>query len=161
MKTRATKASDIKREWHLFDAKEQILGRLAVQIAKLLIGKNKPYFVTNLDCGDHIVVINAAEVATTGRKLTNKIYYRHSGYPGGFKKSTLEEEMAKNPAEVIYRAVSGMLPQNKLKDKRLARLKIFNDNKHNYEDKFKVKAKAKDEVNKKEEVKKEKVKEEK
>ena len=159
MKTKATKASDIKREWHLFDAKEQILGRLAVQIAKLLIGKNKPYFVTNLDCGDHIVVINAAEVATTGRKLTNKIYYRHSGYPGGFRKSTLEEEMAKNPAEVIYRAVSGMLPQNKLKDKRLARLKIFNDSKHDYEDKFK--AKARDEANKEKEVKEKKIKKEK
>jgi len=155
MKTQATKASQIKREWHLFDAKTEILGRLSVKIAKLLMGKTKPYFVTNLDCGDYVVVVNADKIGTTGRKLDKKIYYRHSGYPGGFRSLTLAQQMTKDPTQVIYKAVAGMLPQNKLKSKRLARLKIFKDAKHDYEDKFKVK----DESNKKnkEEIVKKKV----
>lgn len=136
-KTRATKAKEIKRDWHLMDAQGQILGRLAVNIAALLMGKNKPALVPYLDGGDYVVVINAAKVEVTGRKHDNKLYYRHSGYPGGFKKVTFSQQMAKDPTEIIRQAVEGMLPKNKLRDQRLARLKIFVDKEHNYEDKFK------------------------
>jgi len=136
-KTRATKAKEIKRDWHLINAQGQILGRLAVNIAALLMGKNKPALVPYLDGGDYVVVINAAKVEVTGRKHDNKLYYRHSGYPGGFKKVTFSQQMAKDPTEIIRQAVEGMLPKNKLRDQRLARLKIFVDKEHNYEDKFK------------------------
>ena len=136
-KTRATKAKEIKRDWHLMDAQGQILGRLAVNIAALLMGKNKPALVPYLDGGDYVVVINAAKIEVTGRKHDNKLYYRHSGYPGGFKKVTFSQQMAKDPTEIIRQAVEGMLPKNKLRDQRLARLKIFVDKEHNYEDKFK------------------------
>jgi len=137
MKTKTTKKGEIKRTWYLIDAKNQILGRLATKIANLLIGKNKPYLVPHLDCGDYVVVINAREVGVTGKKKTQKQYYRHSGYPGGFKKTTFSEQMAKDPRKIIWHAVAGMLPKNKLRDQRLARLKIFVDNKHPYEEKFK------------------------
>ena len=136
-KTRATKAKEIKRDWHLMDAQGQILGRLAVNIASLLMGKNKPALAPYLDGGDYVVVINAAKIEVTGRKHDNKLYYRHSGYPGGFKKVTFSQQMAKDPTEIIRQAVEGMLPKNKLRDQRLARLKIFVDKEHNYEDKFK------------------------
>ena len=137
MKTKWTKKSEIKRNWHLVDAKGQILGRLATKIANLLVGKNKPYFVPNLDCGDYVVVVNAKEIKVTGKKETQKQYYHHSGYPGGFKKITFAAQMAKDPRKIIYHAVAGMLPKNKLRDKRLARLKIFVGNQHPYEEKFK------------------------
>ncbi|PIU33105.1 50S ribosomal protein L13 [Candidatus Woesebacteria bacterium CG_4_10_14_0_2_um_filter_39_14] len=136
-KTRVTKAKEIKREWHLINAQDQILGRMAVEIAALLMGKNKPSFVPYLDGGDYVVVINAAKVKVSGRKAENKLYYRHSGYPGGFKKVTFAQQMAKDPTQIIRHAVEGMLPKNKLRDQRLARLKVFIDEKHNYEDKFK------------------------
>jgi len=136
-KTRVTKAKEIKREWHLINAQDQILGRMAVEIAALLMGKNKPSFVPYLDGGDYVVVINAAMVKVSGRKAENKLYYRHSGYPGGFKKVTFAQQMAKDPTQIIRHAVEGMLPKNKLRDQRLARLKVFIDEKHNYEDKFK------------------------
>lgn len=137
MTTYSPKVSEIKHFWHLIDANGQILGRLASEIATLLIGKHKPYFVPHLDCGDYVVVINAKEIKVTGKKETQKQYYRHSGYPGGFRQVTLKEQMAKDPRKIIEHAVAGMLPKNKLKDKRLARLKIFIDEKHSYEDKVK------------------------
>lgn len=137
-KTRVTKASEIKRTWHLIDAKGKILGRLASQIAKILMGKDKPYFSPNLDCGDYIVVINAAEIEVSGRKRKQKLYRRHSGYPGGFKEIIFEKQMELDPRKIIQHAVSGMLPENKLKDKRLVRLKIFVDDKHPYQEKFKT-----------------------
>lgn len=140
-KTKVTKASEIKHYWHLLDAEEQILGRLAVKIATLLIGKQKPYFVPHLDCGDYVVVVNAAKIQLSGEKKMKKIYYRHSGYPGGFKEITFQHQFAKDPGKIIYHAVEGMLPKNKLRDKRLSRLKIFIDEKHDYEDKFKKKDK--------------------
>ncbi len=140
-KTKVTKAKEIKRDWHLIDAKGQVLGRMAVNIAALLMGKNKTSFVPYLDGGDYVVVINAAQVEVTGRKRDNKLYYRHSGYPGGFKKVTFSQQMAKDPTQVIRQAVAGMLPKNKLQDQRLARLKIFAENKHQYEDKFKKESK--------------------
>ena len=138
MTTYSPKVSEIKHFWHLIDANGQILGRLASEIATLLIGKHKPYFVPHLDCGDFVVVTNAAEVVVTGRKSKDKKYYRHSGYPGGFRQVTLKEQMAKDPRKIIEHAVAGMLPKNKLKDKRLARLKIFIDEKHPYESKLKT-----------------------
>ena len=137
MKTRATKKSEIKRVWHLIDAQGKILGRMATQIARFLVGKDKPYFVNYLDCGDYVVVTNAAKVRVTGRKAKQKKYYRHSGYPGGFREITFEKQMARDPRKIIRHAVAGMLPKNKLRAKRLARLKIFVNDKHPYEEKFK------------------------
>ncbi len=134
--TKSTKLKDIKREWHLIDAKGKILGRTASEIALLLMGKAKANFVKNLDLGDFVVVVNAKDIKTTGNKESLKNYYRHSGYPGGFKKETLSELRKRNPEEIINHAVSGMLPQNKLKAKMLKRLFIFSQEEHNYKDKF-------------------------
>jgi large subunit ribosomal protein L13 len=134
--TKATKISEIKREWHLIDVKDKILGRVSSEIALLLMGKSKPNFVRNLDCGDYVVIINAKEVKTTGRKEKQKEYYRHSGYPGGFKRETLANLRVRKPEEVVRRAVSGMLPQNKLKASMLKRFYIFAGADHPYGDKF-------------------------
>ena len=100
----ATKQADIKQDWHLVDLKGKILGRVAVDIAKLLMGKSKPNYVRNLDCGDYVVAVNAKEVKVTGKKETDKKYYRHSGYPGGFKEETLKELREEKPEEIIIRA---------------------------------------------------------
>ncbi len=134
--TSATKAKEIKREWHLIDLKDQVLGRTATNIASLLIGKTKSYFATNLDCGDHIVVINARLVKVTGKKSSQKIYMSYSGYPGGEKRKTFENVLKEDPKRIIFQAVSGMLPKNKLRDSMLKRLYIFADDSHPYEDKF-------------------------
>ena len=138
--TKPTKLSDIKRSWHLFDVEGKILGRVASEIAKILIGKSKPYFVSHLDCGDYAVVINAEKVKVTGKKETQKKYSRHSGYPGGYREETLMELRQRNPADIIKFAVLGMLPQNKLRDRMLTRLFIFKGEEHPYGDKFKVKS---------------------
>lgn len=135
----AIKQSDFKQEWHLVDLKEKILGRVAVDIAKLLMGKSKSNYVRNLDCGDYVVAINAKEVKVTGKKETDKKYYRHSGYPGGFREETLKKLREEKPEEIIIRAVSGMLPQNRLKAKMLKRFKVFVGAEHNLNDKFKNK----------------------
>ena len=135
--TVSTKLSDIKRSWHLFDVEEKILGRIASEIAQVLIGKSKPYFVSNLDCGDYAVVINAEKIKVTGKKELQKKYSRHSGYPGGYREETLMELRKRNPTDIIRFAVLGMLPQNKLQDKMLTRLFIFAGAEHTYKDKFK------------------------
>lgn len=135
--TISTKAQDIKRSWHLIDANEKILGRISSEIAKILMGKSKPYFVNNLDCGDFVVVINAEKVKVTGNKEIKKKYSRHSGYPGGYKEETLMDLRKRNPTEIIRFAVLGMLPQNKLRDRMLTRLFIFSGEEHTYKDKFK------------------------
>lgn len=135
--TVATKASDIKREWHLIDVKDKTLGRVASEIAQLLMGKSKAYFVRNLDCGDYVVVINAKGVLTTGKKEEQKKYYRHSGYPGGFKVESLKELRVRKPEDIITHAVKGMLPDNRLKDRMLTRLFVFAGEEHKYGDKFK------------------------
>jgi large subunit ribosomal protein L13 len=135
--TVATKASEIKREWHLIDVKDKTLGRVASEIAQLLMGKSKPYFVRNLDCGDYVVVINAKEVKTTGKKEEQKKYYRHSGYPGGFKVESLKELRERKPENIISHAVKGMLPDNRLQDRMMARLFVFEGEEHKYADKFK------------------------
>lgn len=136
MKT--TKASDIKRDWHVVDVKGKILGRISGEIAKLLIGKQKPYFVSHLDCGDYVVVVNAKGVAVTGRKEVQKKYYRHSGYPGGLKVETLNKLRERKPQDIIIHAVKGMLPQNKLRDRMLGRLFVFAGEEHPYKDKLVV-----------------------
>ncbi len=134
--TKSTKATDIQREWQLIDVKDQVLGRVASQIAQLLMGKGKAYFVRNLDCGDYVVVLNAKEVKVTGKKEEQKNYYRHSGYPGGFRQETLKELRARKPQDIITHAVKGMLPQNRLRDKMLTRLFVFEGEEHKYADKF-------------------------
>jgi large subunit ribosomal protein L13 len=136
--TTPTKATDIKRGWHLVDVDGKTLGRVATDIARLLMGKGKPYFVRNLDCGDYVVVINAKDVVVSGNKEEQKNYYRHSGYPGGFKKETLKELRARKPEEIIKHAVKGMLPQNKLRDRMLKRLFVFASEEHRYKDKFRA-----------------------
>lgn len=134
--TKSTKISEVKREWHLIDLKGKILGRIASDIALLLMGKNKPNFVRNLDMGDFVVVINAKDFKVTGNKEKLKKYYRHSGYPGGFKSETLGDLRQRKPEDVIIHAVSGMLPQNRLKDKMLSRLRVFETEAHTFKDKF-------------------------
>lgn len=135
--TESTKVSQIKRDWHLIDLKGKTLGRISTEIAKLLMGKSKPYFVRNLDCGDYVVVINAKETKVTGKKESQKEYYRYSGYPGGLKKETLSELKKRKPEEVIIHTVKGMLPQNKLRDRMLGRLYVFSEAEHPYKEKFK------------------------
>lgn len=135
--TQPTKESDIKRKWHLIDVKEKTLGRVATEIALLLMGKSKPYFVRNLDCGDFVVIKNAKDIKVTGKKEEQKTYYRHSGYPGGFKSETVKEMRARKPEEIILHAVKGMLPQNKLRDRMLKRLYVFAGEEHKYQERFK------------------------
>lgn len=136
--TKSTKISEIQREWHLIDANNKILGRTATEIALLLMGKSKPYFVKNLDCGDFVVVINAKNIKVTGKKESDKMYYRHSGYPGGFKSESFNKLKQRRPGEIIKRAVMGMVPQTKLKDRMLKRLYVFETAEHPYGNKFKT-----------------------
>ncbi len=136
-KTTNLKKSEIEVNWHLIDAKDQVLGRMSTKIAKLLMGKDKVYYVPHLDCGDFVVLINAEKVRVTGKKETQKLYQRHSGYPGGFKEITFEKQMARDPEKIIIQAVGGMLPKNKLRGPRLERLKIFAGEEHKFADKFK------------------------
>jgi large subunit ribosomal protein L13 len=125
MKTYSTKLSDIKRQWHVIDASDKVLGRLATQVARLLMGKHQPMFTPNLDTGDYVVVINADRVRVTGNKAKQKLYHRHSGYPGGLKSVTLEKMMQTNPSRVIEHAVKGMLPKNRLGAKMMKKLKVY------------------------------------
>lgn len=135
-KTEPTKAKDIVRSWHLVDVKNKVLGRIATDIALKLTGKNKPYFVRNLDCGDYIVVINAAHVAVTGKKEKEKLYGKYSGYPGGLKQKQLWQVRVEKPVEIIRHAVFGMLPKNKLRDRMITRLYVYSEAEHPYKDKF-------------------------
>ncbi|KAG9304756.1 hypothetical protein G9A89_003930 [Geosiphon pyriformis] len=121
------------RVWHLVDARDRILGRMSTGIAVTLMGKHKPIFDPASDCGDYVVVINAKEVKVTGRKAEQKVYRYHTGYPGGLKEIPYARMMERNPTDIIRRAVSGMLPKNKLRETRLSRLLIFPEDKHPYE----------------------------
>ena len=132
----ATKAKDIKRQWHLIDLDGKILGRVSTQIAGLLMGKGKSYFVRNLDCGDFVVAINTKKIKVTGNKENKKVYRRHSGYPGGFKEESLSELRDRKPNDIIRHAVLGMIPQNRLRDQMINRLKAFEGSEHTYADKF-------------------------
>lgn len=136
MKTYSTKQKNIVRKWHFIDLKNKILGRSASKIAQLLIGKNKVYYAPYLDCGDYVVAVNAKKVKTTGRKANQKIYYRHSGYPSGLKEISFRQQMEKDSRKIIEWAVKNMLPKNKLRDRRMARLKVFSGEEHNYQDKI-------------------------
>jgi large subunit ribosomal protein L13 len=128
--TKATKKSDISRKWYVVDAEGQVLGRLATQVASLLMGKGKTYFTRNLDCGDHVVVVNAEKVRVTGNKMKQKIYYRHTGYIGGLKSVTLEKQIQEKPEKVIEDAVYGMIPKNKLGRQMLTKLKVYRGAEH-------------------------------
>lgn len=132
--TKPVSAKTIQRKWHIIDLKGQILGRAANEIAELLIGKSKVNFVPYLDMGDFVVVTNAKEVKVTGRKMNDKMYQSFSGYPDGLKEIPLKRMMENQPEDVIRNAVSGMLPKNKLRKLRLARLFIFKDEKHPYQE---------------------------
>ncbi|HJO33611.1 MAG: 50S ribosomal protein L13 [Anaerolineales bacterium] len=124
-KTYVTKAGDIEREWIVLDASGQTLGRLATRIATLLRGKHKPLYAPNLDTGDFVVVVNSGRIAVTGNRLDDKLYRRHTGYPGGLKEITLGRMLEKHPERVIWFAVKGMLPKNKLGRQMLKKLKIY------------------------------------
>lgn len=134
--TPTLKKGDIDRNWFLLDAKGQILGRFATDVSQKLIGKHKPNFTPHMDNGDYVVVVNAGDVEVTGKKLKQKIYTRYSGYPSGLKETPLKRLMEKDPRKVIQNAVSGMLPKNKHRKRRMTRLFVFKDDKHPYEDKF-------------------------
>ncbi len=132
MKTYSTKASDIKREWHVIDASDKVLGKLATQIAGLLMGKHKPIFCRHLDTGDYVVVTNADKIRVTGDKAKEKFYYRHSGYPGGLKSVSLEKVMQTHPTRVIEHAVKGMVPPTRQRDQMMRRLKVYVGEAHPY-----------------------------
>jgi large subunit ribosomal protein L13 len=125
MKTWNAKASEVERRWYLVDAEGKTLGRLATRIADTLRGKNKPQYTPHVDTGDFVVVVNAEKISVTGKKLDDKVYYRHSGYPGGIKQRTLREQLERRPTEVIRKAVKGMLPKNKLASAQLTKLKVY------------------------------------
>lgn len=134
--TKPLREKDIKRKWHLINLKNKILGRITPQIAQYLEGKHKVQYAPYLDVGDFVVAVNAQHIKFTGKKRSQKIYRRYSGYPGGLKEITLGNLLEKKPEEVIKHAVLGMLPKNKLRDRRVARLYIYRDEKHPYQDKF-------------------------
>ncbi len=125
MKTYVATPENREREWYLVDAEGQTLGRLATQLADILRGKRKPQYTPHCDTGDFVVVINAEKIAVTGRKLEQKTYYRHSGYPGGLRSRTLQEMLDRRPEEVLRKAVKGMLPRNKLAREQLLKLKVY------------------------------------
>ena len=136
MKTFSPTPKDVKREWHLIDAKDEILGRLSTKIAGLLMGKGKATFSTHMDMGDFVVVINAEKIMVTGRKASQKVYITHSGYPGGFKSKKYSMMMEQHPERIIEHAVAGMLPINRLRDPRMLRLKVVAGDKNPYEKEF-------------------------
>ena len=130
MKTYALKASEVQREWRVVDADGATLGRLASQVATLLRGKHRATFSPHLDTGDPVIIVNAAKIKDTGKKLTDKMYIRHSGYPGGFRAENLERLLARRPEEVIRRAVRGMLPQNRLGEQMMRKLHVYAGSEH-------------------------------
>jgi large subunit ribosomal protein L13 len=133
MKTFVAKEHEVDKKWYLVDANEKVLGRLATEIAVILRGKNKPIFTPHMDAGDYVVVVNAEKVHLTGNKLEKKIYYRHSGYPGGLKMKTAKEMLDEKPERLLMLAVRGMLPKNSLGRRQLTKLKIFTGPNHNHE----------------------------
>ena len=133
MRTYTTKPEDINREWYVIDATGLTLGRLASQIASVLRGKHKPIFSPHMDCGDFVIVINAEKVRVTGDKLDQKMYYRHSQYPGGLKTISLRDQMKQHPDRVIRLAVRGMLPKNRLGRQMIKKLKIYREPDHPHE----------------------------
>jgi large subunit ribosomal protein L13 len=143
MKTYSTKASDIERRWHVVDASGKNLGRLATEVAVLLKGKRKPIYSPHLDVGDYVIVVNAAKIDVTGKKLTQKIYYRHSNYPGGLRSVRLNEMLGAHPTRVIEHAVKGMLPHNRLGASMFKKLKVYAGAEHPHEAQVKATEKEK------------------
>lgn len=133
MKSYSAKPKDITRSWYLIDGSSAPLGRISTVAASLLIGKGKPEFTKHIDVGDYVIIINASNLVVTGNKLKDKKYYHHSGHPGGLRERTLAEQLVKDPTKVIYHAVRGMLPVNKLREQRLNRLKIYTDSDHQHQ----------------------------
>lgn len=133
MKTLVTKPADIERKWWLVDATDKTLGRLASEIAQVLKGKHKPTYAPNVDAGDFVVVINAEKIAVTGRKTEQKIYYRHSNYPGGLSETSLKDMLIKHPTRPIKMAVKGMLPKNVLGRQMLTKLKVYVGSEHKHQ----------------------------
>ena len=132
-KTWNAKPGELDRRWHLVDAEGQTLGRLATRIADTLRGKDKPQFTPHVDTGDFVVVVNAEKIAVTGKKLDDKMYHRHSGYPGGLRSRSLREQLDRQPTEVLRKAVKGMLPRNRLGRAQIKKLKIYAGPKHPHE----------------------------
>jgi large subunit ribosomal protein L13 len=130
MKSYVAKVSEIKRNWYLFDAADKTLGRFATQVARTLTGKNKPTFTPHLDAGDFVVVINASKIKVTGKKMTGKIYYHHTGYPSGLRQKNLRDMLQQFPSRVIELAVKRMLPKNRMQAKRMRRLLVYADDRH-------------------------------
>ena len=125
MRTYQPKSGDVQRQWHVIDATDVVLGRLASQAARLLRGKHKPVYAPHVDTGDFVIIVNAAKVALTGAKRENKIAYRHSGYPGGLRRINVGDQLASHPDRVVERAIKGMLPHNSLGRQMLSKLKIY------------------------------------
>jgi large subunit ribosomal protein L13 len=130
VRTYSPKAADVQRQWHVIDASDVVLGRLASQTAKLLRGKHKPIFAPHVDTGDFVIIVNAAKVVLTGNKAAQKMYRRHSGYPGGLKETSYTELLATRPKLAVERAVKGMLPHNTLGRKMLSKLKVYDGPTH-------------------------------
>ncbi|MCT4597424.1 MAG: 50S ribosomal protein L13 [Vallitalea sp.] len=133
MKTFMPKADAIDRKWYVVDAEGQTLGRLSSEVAKVLIGKNKPIYTPHVDTGDHVVIINADKVVLTGKKLDQKLYRYHTGHPGGLKEIKYKDMMKNKPEEVVMHAVKGMLPKNKLGRKMLKKLRVYRGSEHKHE----------------------------
>tara|TARA_B100000700_G_scaffold233954_1_gene259254 strand:+ start:325 stop:750 length:426 start_codon:yes stop_codon:yes gene_type:complete len=133
MKTTALRTQDIEQKWYLMDCSGKKLGRLSVQVANILRGKNKPEYTPNSDIGDFVVLVNAKKIEVTGNKAENKIYHRHTGYPGGIKKISFKDQLDKDPEKLIRDAVKGMLPKNRLNRQIINKLKVYNDETHPHE----------------------------
>jgi large subunit ribosomal protein L13 len=138
MKTYQPKEKEVQRGWHLMDAKDKVLGRLASEAAIFLMGKHKAVYSNHMDMGDNVVILNSEKIVVTGRKKTQKTYKSHSGYPGGFKERSYEQMMDKHPERILEHAISGMLPDNKLKSGRMKRLTVVTGGKNPHQDKFEV-----------------------
>ena len=130
MKTKSYKSENVEKNWHLVDAQDKVLGRLAVKIATILSGKNKPQYSPNADLGDFVVVVNAEKVKVTGNKFSQKNYYHHTGYPGGLKTKSFEKMQEDSPEKIIEKAVKGMLPKNKLASQIIKKLKVYSGSAH-------------------------------
>lgn len=130
MKTTITKPAEVERVWHVVDAEGQTLGRLAARVATILRGKHKPGFTPSVDCGDYVIVLNADKIHVTGNKLNDKMYYRHSGYPGGLTEINLRSQLERYPTRPVELAVKGMLPKNKLGRKMIKKLKVYAGSEH-------------------------------
>jgi large subunit ribosomal protein L13 len=133
MKTFSAKKGEVSQRWLVVDAQDQVLGRLATRLARILSGKEKPVFTNHVDTGDFVVVVNAEKIRLTGQKLDDKIYYRHSGYPGGIKGMSAREMLERKPEQVVKTAVKGMLPKNRLGTKMLSKLKVYAGPEHPHE----------------------------